>query len=46
MVYGEFLIDVRYDLGLTNITEEAVLKDFLKIKNRSINISVGWTGGI
>ncbi|MBK7253052.1 MAG: PorT family protein [Ignavibacteria bacterium] len=46
LVYGEFLIDVRYDLGLTNITEEAVLKDFLKIKNRSINISVGWTGGI
>lgn len=46
IVYGKFLIDVRYDLGLTNITKEESLKDFLKIKNRSINISVGWTGGI
>ncbi|MBK6772242.1 MAG: PorT family protein [Ignavibacteria bacterium] len=46
IVFGKFLIDVSYDLGLTNITEEAAFKDFLKIKNRSINLSVGWTGGI
>ena len=45
IIAGHFILDVRYDLGLTDIANEALAKDFLKIKNRSINISVGYKGG-
>ena len=46
IVYKGFLLDVNYELGLSNIVEDPDLKDALSIKNRSINFSIGWTGGL
>jgi hypothetical protein len=45
IVYKGFLFDIRYDLGLSDITDVPALTDILSIKNRSINFSIGWTGG-
>lgn len=45
IIYKGFLLDIRYDLGLSNIVGLDNVSDVLSIKNRSINISVGWTGG-
>jgi hypothetical protein len=45
IIYKSFQLDIRYDLGLTNIVDEPNLKDVLNINNRSINFSIGWTGG-
>jgi hypothetical protein len=44
VIYRGFMLEFRYDLGLTNITEDTALKNVLNIKNRSINISLGWIG--
>ena len=45
IIYKGFLLDIRYDLGLSNIVGIEDIEDVLSIKNRSINFSVGWTGG-
>lgn len=45
IVYKGFLIDIRYDLGLTNIVDDPNFNDALNITNSSINFSIGWTGG-
>ncbi|MDQ3019784.1 MAG: PorT family protein [Bacteroidota bacterium] len=45
VVYSSFMLDIRYDLGLTNIVDDPNLKDILNIKNRSINFSIGWRRG-
>lgn len=45
LIYKGFLIDIRYDLGVTDIVDDPDLKNILSIKNSSINFSIGWTGG-
>lgn len=45
IVYKGLLIDIRYDLGLTNIVDDPDFNDALDISNNSINFSIGWTGG-
>lgn len=46
IIHKSFFIDIRYDLGLTNIVDDPDLKDILSIKNSSINFSIGYTGGL
>ncbi|MBK8983961.1 MAG: PorT family protein [Ignavibacteria bacterium] len=45
IIYKGFLFDIRYDPGLSDITDNPVLKDAVSIKNRSLNFSLGWIGG-
>lgn len=45
IIYKGFLLGIRYDLGLSNIVDIQDIEDVLSIKNRSLNFSIGWTGG-
>lgn len=45
VIYKGFLLEVRYDLGLTNVADDPKIKDAVNIKNNSLNFSLGWTGG-
>ena len=45
IIYKGFLLDIRYDLGLSNIADDPDFNDAVSIKNRSLNFSLGWTGG-
>ena len=45
IISRKFMLNVSYDLGLTNIVKETADEDFINIKNRSLNISIGFTGG-
>ena len=46
IIHKNFFLDIRYDLGLTNIVDDPDLKDILSIKNSSINFSIGYIGGL
>lgn len=46
LVYKGFMFVAAYDLGLTDIVNDAKAGDFLEIKNNSINLTIGWTGGL
>lgn len=45
IIYKSFLFDLRYDLGLSNVVGNPDLQDVMDINNRSINFSIGYTGG-
>ena len=45
VVYKGFLIEVRYDLGLSDIVKDPDVEKVLSISNNSINFTVGYTGG-
>lgn len=45
VIYKGFLLEIRYDLGLSNIADDPDFNDAVSIKNRSLNFSLGWTGG-
>jgi hypothetical protein len=45
IVYKGFLIEVRYDLGLSDIVKDPDVEKVLSISNSSINFTVGYTGG-
>jgi hypothetical protein len=43
--YRAFLMELRYDLGLSNIVDEDAGQSILSSSTRSLNILVGWSGG-
>jgi hypothetical protein len=45
VIYKGFLLEIRYDLGLSNIADDQNFNDAVNIKNNSLNFSLGWTGG-
>jgi hypothetical protein len=45
VIYKGFLLEIRYDLGLSNVADNPIFNDAVNIKNNSLNFSLGWTGG-
>ncbi len=43
--YRHFLLEIKYDLGLSNIVNDNSEQSIMTSKNNSFNILIGWSGG-